>query len=53
MTDGMAELFVGDHPSTAKLTLFLDGTCILIASSVSAYSLWNLLLSLLADVSTN
>jgi len=52
MTEVMANLFVDVHPSKAKLTLFLDSNCILIASTVSAYSLWQILLRVVADGST-
>jgi len=53
MTDVIANLFVNVHPSKAKLTLFLDGNCFLIASTVSVYSLWLILLRVLADSNTN
>ena len=53
MTDVIANLFVDVHPSKPKLTLFLDSTCFLIASTVSAYSLWQRLLRVLADGSTS
>jgi len=52
MTDVMANLFVDAHPSKAKLTLFRDGNCFLIASTVSAYSLQQMLLRVVADGST-
>jgi hypothetical protein len=45
-------LFVEVHPSIAKFTLFLDGDCFLIASNVSVYSLWQILLSVVADSNT-
>jgi hypothetical protein len=35
----IVNLFVDIHPSQAKLTLFLDGNCFLIASMVSKSSL--------------
>jgi hypothetical protein len=44
MTDIMANLFVYVHPSKAKLTLFRNSNCFLIASTVSAYSLRQMLL---------
>jgi len=52
MTDVMASLFVDVHSSKAKLTLFHIGNCSLIASRVSAYSLWQMLLRVVADGST-
>jgi len=53
MTDVIANVFVEVHPSKAKLTLFLVGNCILIASTVSEYSLRQMLLKVLADGSTS
>jgi len=53
MIDIMASVFVDDHPLQAKLTSFLDGNCILTASTVSTYSLREMLLSVLAAGSTN
>jgi len=52
MTDVMANLFVDVHPSKAKLTLFRNGNCFLIASTVSADSLRQMLLRVVADGST-
>jgi len=52
MTDVMARLFVDVHPSKAKLTLCRDGNCFLIASTVSGYSLQQILLRVVADGST-
>ena len=52
MTDIMANLFVDVHPSKAKLTLFRDGNFFLIASTVSAYSVRQMLLRVVADGST-
>jgi len=52
MTDVMHSLFVDVHPSKAKLTLFRDGNCFLIASTVSAYSLREMLQRVAADGST-
>jgi len=49
MTDVMASLFVDVYPSKGKLTLFHNGNCFLIASTVSAYSLWQMLLRVVAD----
>jgi len=49
MTDVMASLFVEVHSSKAKLTLFRNGNCFLIASTLSAYSLRQLLLRVVAD----
>jgi len=48
----MASLFVDVHPSKAKLTWVRDGKCFLIASTVDAYSLWQMLLRVVADGST-
>jgi len=53
MTDVIANLFVDVHPSKAKLTLFVDGNCFLIASTVSVYSLRQILLRVLANGNTN
>jgi hypothetical protein len=52
MTDIIAKLFVDVHPSKAQLTLFLDGNFFLIASTVSVYSLRQILLRVLADGKT-
>jgi len=52
MTDVMANLFVDVHPSKAKITVFRTGNCFLIASSVSAHSLRQMLLRVIADGST-
>ena len=49
MTDVMASLFVDVHPSKAKLTLFCIGHCFLIACTVSADALWQMLLRVVAD----
>jgi len=53
MTDIMANFFMNGHTFKAKLTLILDGNWFLIASTVSVYSLWWTLFSVLADGSTN
>ena len=53
MTDITDNLFLDVHPSNDKLTLFLDGNSFLIASTVSVYSLWQVLLRVLADGNTN
>jgi hypothetical protein len=53
MTDVIANLFIDVHPSNANLTSFIDGNCILIASTVSVYSLWQMLGRVLADESTS
>jgi hypothetical protein len=53
MTNVMAKLFIDVHPSNAQPTVFLDGTCFLIASTVSGYSLQQMLLAIRADGSTN
>jgi len=49
MTNSLASLFVHVHPSKAKLTLFPIGDCILITSTVSEYSLWQMLLRVVAE----
>jgi len=53
MIDIIANLFVDVHPTKAPLTLFLDGTCFLIASTVSVYSLQQILPRVLADGDTS
>jgi len=53
MTDVIANLFVDVRPSKAKLTLFLDVSCYLIASTVSVYSLRQILHRVLADGNTS
>jgi hypothetical protein len=53
MTDVIANLFIHVHLSKAKLTLFLDGNCYLIASTVRVYSFWQVMLRVLADSNTN
>jgi len=53
MTDVIANMFIDVHPSKAKLTLFLDGSCFLIASTVSVYSLRQILLRVRADSHTS
>jgi len=53
MTDVMAILIVDVHPSKAKLTLFLDGDCFLIASTVSAYSIPGMMVTGLAVSTTH
>jgi len=53
MTDAIANLFVDVHPSKAKLRLFPDGNCFLIASTVSVYSLRQILLRVLGDSEGN
>jgi hypothetical protein len=52
MTEIMASLFVDVYPSKAKLTLFRIGNCLLIASTVSAYCLREMLLKVVADDGT-
>ena len=49
MTDVMASLFVDVHPSKVKLTSFRIGNCLLIASTVSAYFLRQMLQRVIAD----
>jgi len=53
MTNFMDNLFVDVHLSEAQLTLFLDGNCYLIASTVSVYSLPQMFLIVLADRTTD
>jgi hypothetical protein len=53
MPDVIANLFVDVHPSKAKLTLFVDSNCFLIASTVSVCSLRQILLRVLADGNTD
>jgi hypothetical protein len=53
MTDVIASLFVDVHPFKAKLPLFLDSKCLLIASTVSVYSLRQIVLRVLADGNTD
>jgi hypothetical protein len=49
MTDIMASLLVDVHPSKAKVTLFRIGNCFLIAFTIRAYSLWQMVLRVLVD----
>jgi hypothetical protein len=53
MAEVIAIVFVDVHQSKAKLNSFLDGNCFSIASTVSVYSLWQILLRVLADVNNN
>jgi len=53
MTDNIANLFVNVHPSEAKLSSFLDSNWFFIASTVSVYSLRQILLMVLANGNTN
>ena len=48
----MATLFIDVHPSKAKLIIFCIGNCVLIASTVSAYSLRQMLLRVVPDSRT-
>jgi len=52
-TDITASLFVDVHQSKPKLTFSLDYDCFIIVSPVSQYSLWQMLLTVLADWSTS
>jgi len=45
----MAHSFVDLLPSEAKLNIFLDGNCFLIASTVTEYFLQQILVRVLAD----
>jgi hypothetical protein len=47
--DNMAYFFIEVHPSKATLTLCFVGNSFLIASMVKEYSLWQILLKVLAD----
>jgi len=49
MADIIASLFFEVHPFKAKLSLFRNGNYILIEPTVSAYSLWQMLLRVVAD----
>lgn len=49
----MANVFTDVHLFKAKLHLYLDGNCFLIASTVSGYFLRQILLRVLADGSTS
>ena len=48
----MANLFIDVHPFKVKLTLFRGSNCFLIASTVSAYSLWQMLRRVVVNGST-
>jgi hypothetical protein len=52
MTGVMASLLVDVYPSGAKLTLFVDGNCFLMASTFSLYSLQRMLFTMLVDRSS-
>ena len=52
MTDVMASLFGDVHLSKDELTSIGDGNCFSMASTVSAYCLWQMLLRVVADGST-
>lgn len=49
----MASVFVDVQLSKAKLTLFHDGKCVVIASMVNAYCLQVVLLRVVVDGGTN
>jgi len=53
MPDDIANVFIDIHPSKAKLTLFLEGNCFSIASTVNEYSLRQMLVRVLAKGSTS
>jgi len=53
MTDIVANVLGDVHPSKAKLTLFLASKCFLIASTVSVYSLRQIVLRVLANTNTD
>lgn len=46
----MAIMFVHIHPSKAERTLLREGNCFVIASTVRTYSLWQMLLNLVAEI---
>jgi hypothetical protein len=48
----MASLFFDIQPSKDELTFFRDGNCIIIACGVSAYSLWQIVLRVIAEGKT-
>jgi len=52
MTNVMTSLFIDIHASKGKQTLFRDDICFLIPSTVSAYSLQQMLLRVVVDGST-
>jgi hypothetical protein len=52
MLDVVASLFVNVHPSKAKISLFRDSKCFVIASTVSAYFLRQMMLRVIGDGST-
>jgi len=52
MTDIMANSFVDVHTSKAKLSLFRDGNCFIIASTVDKYYPRQMLERVVADGST-
>jgi len=49
MTNVMDSMVIEVHPSKGKLTFFCNGYCFPIASTVSAYSLRQMLLRVVAD----
>jgi hypothetical protein len=53
MTNFIASLLDDVHSSKARQTLFRDGNCFQIAFPVSLYSLWQMLLRVVADGSTS
>jgi len=53
MTDIIASVYVDVHPSIDKQTSLRDGNCFLIATTVSAYSLRQMLLRVIADGTTS
>jgi len=53
MTAVLAKLFIDVHSSEAKLAVFLDGNCFLIASTRGLYSSLQMLLSVPVDGGTN
>jgi len=48
MTEIIARFFVDVRLSKSKLTVFLHGNCFILASTVTEYSLWEMLLRVLA-----
>ena len=53
MTDAMANLSISVLLSEAKRTLCIDCNSFIIASTVSDYTLWQMTLGVLVDVSTS
>jgi len=52
MADFMASVFIDVHPFKAKVSLFRNSNCFLVSSIVSAYTLRQMALRLVADWGT-